>query len=132
VSKFKTRVLPSITGYLKKTGKLPQTLCFSLAALIAFYNGRDYANAELTGSRNNAAYPITDDEAILKRFEALYAQAGSLDAGAARNIVHAVLSDIGWWGENLTAHAGLEDAVALYLAAIWKDGIKAMIEKVVA
>ena len=37
VSKFKVRVLPSILEYIKRYGKTPKTLVFSLAKLIEFY-----------------------------------------------------------------------------------------------
>ncbi len=37
VSKFKVRVLPSITEYIKRFGKTPKTLIFSFAKLIEFY-----------------------------------------------------------------------------------------------
>ena len=37
VSKFKVRVLPSITEYIKKTGKMPAHLLMSFAKLIDFY-----------------------------------------------------------------------------------------------
>jgi len=37
VSKFKVRVLPSISEYIKRFGKTPQTLIFSFAKLIDFY-----------------------------------------------------------------------------------------------
>ena len=37
VSKFKVRVLPSITEYIKKFDKMPETLIFSFAKLIEFY-----------------------------------------------------------------------------------------------
>ena len=37
VSKFKVRVLPSILEYVKRYGKTPTTLVFSLAKLIEFY-----------------------------------------------------------------------------------------------
>lgn len=43
VSKFKVRVLPSITEYIKRCGKNPQRLVCSLAALIMFYK-TDEAN----------------------------------------------------------------------------------------
>lgn len=43
VSKFKVRVLPSITEYIKRYGKEPERLVFSLAALIMFYR-TDEAN----------------------------------------------------------------------------------------
>ncbi len=37
VSKFKVRVLPSITEYIKRFDKMPETLVFSFAKLIEFY-----------------------------------------------------------------------------------------------
>jgi len=37
VSKFKVRVLPSILEYIKRYGKIPKRLVFSLARLIEFY-----------------------------------------------------------------------------------------------
>lgn len=37
VSKFKVRVLPSITEYIKRYGKVPQTLIEAFASLIKFY-----------------------------------------------------------------------------------------------
>lgn len=37
VSKFKVRVLPSLLEYIKRTGKNPENLIFSLAKLIEFY-----------------------------------------------------------------------------------------------
>lgn len=37
VSKFKVRVLPSIKEYIRRFGKVPETLCFAFAKLIEFY-----------------------------------------------------------------------------------------------
>lgn len=37
ISKFKVRVLPSVTEYIKRFNKMPETLVFSLAKLIEFY-----------------------------------------------------------------------------------------------
>jgi tagaturonate reductase len=132
VSKFKTRVLPSLTGYLAKNGGLPPVLTFSLAALIAFYKGGNLTGREMTGSRNGEAYSIQDDEDVLKRFAALYAEAGeSADQDAVQKIVRAVLASADWWGEDLCAYPGLEDAVSGYLAAILKTGVRGVIEQVV-
>ena len=39
VSKWRTRCMPSLLGYVEKFGRLPQRLAFSLAALLAFYGG---------------------------------------------------------------------------------------------
>ncbi len=43
VSKFKVRVLPSITEYIKRYNKMPETLIFALAQLIKLYK-TDMAN----------------------------------------------------------------------------------------
>ncbi|MDR2738648.1 MAG: tagaturonate reductase, partial [Treponema sp.] len=127
VSKFKTRVLPSLTGYIAKKGKPPAALSFSLAALIAFYQGVNPAGREMTGSRNGAAYTIQDDEEVLRRFSALY-DGTEGDGERARKISRAVLGSVDWWGEDLRAYPGLEDAVSAGLAAIWSSGIKSVIE----
>ena len=48
VSKFKVRVLPSILEYIKRYGKTPKTLVFSLAKLIEFYkNGTPNDSPEI-------------------------------------------------------------------------------------
>ncbi|MDR0589396.1 MAG: tagaturonate reductase [Spirochaetaceae bacterium] len=131
VSKFKTRVLPSLIGYITKKGKLPPVLVFSLAALIAFYEGGDLSGRELRGSRNGTAYSIQDDEDVLKRFAALYAETGGDEAARAEKITRAVLGSADWWGEDLREYAGLEAAVSAYLGAIRKSGVKAVIEGLV-
>jgi hypothetical protein len=75
------------------------------------------AHGELTGSRNGTAYPIKDDEDILRRFARLYAEAGT-----------AVNAQV---GEDLSRYEGLEEMVTEHLAAIFKSGIKGVIEQVV-
>ena len=48
VSKFKVRVLPSLLEYIKRTGKMPGNLIFSLAKLIEFYkNGTPTDDADI-------------------------------------------------------------------------------------
>jgi tagaturonate reductase len=127
VSKFKTRVLPSLKGFFQKKGKLPTCLSFSFASLIAFYNGV-FGTGEMTGSRNGEKYPIKDDEDVLTRFAALYKD----NPNNARVIVHAVLSFADWWGEDLSAIPGLVDKVSAHLEGVWKNGVKAELEKICA
>jgi tagaturonate reductase len=131
VSKFKTRILPSLTGYIAKTGRPPAALSFSLAALIAFYQGKNLAGREMTGARDGAAYSIQDDEDVLKRFAGLYSETPGNGVEKARTITRAVLGSVDWWGEDLLAYTGLEDAVSGCLAAIWKTGVKEVIRRLV-
>jgi len=72
VSKFKVRVLPSILEYIKRFDKMPETLIFSFAKLIAFYR-TDMTN---------------DDEEIVK-----FMKSAS---------VHDILAREDYWGEDLT------------------------------
>lgn len=122
-SKFKTRNLPSLLGYIEKTGKLPQHLTFSLAALISFYRGTVREGAVLKGERNGSSYDIMDSPDVLDRFAKLYAAGGDAAQMAAR-LSHEVLSETAWWGQDLTKVAGLEKQVAGYLEAIWTKGIR--------
>lgn len=123
VSKFKTRDLPSLTGYIDKKGKLPKYLTFSIAALISFYNGSDFDGASLKGHRGNDVYEIKDDPEYLKTFEKLYGTKYDSVQSKAETIAHEVLSQESWWGQDLTKIAGLEDAVAKNLTAIYTDGV---------
>ncbi len=46
VSKFKVRVLPSLTEYIKRTGNMPKNLIYSFAKLIEFYKKGTPTDAE--------------------------------------------------------------------------------------
>jgi tagaturonate reductase len=124
VSKFKTRILPSIKGFIQKRGELPRCLAFSFAALLAFYEG-GAVEGETVGVRNGESYPIKDDGEVLERFAAFYKMD---EPNKARVVAQAALSCADWWGEDLTAVTGLLDEVAARLDGIWKNGVKAELE----
>lgn len=123
VSKFKTRNLPSLLGYVEKKGTLPKRLTFSLAALISFYEGTEYEGDALKGRRDGKTYLIQDSPEILSKFASLYAEGGSVEAKAKR-LAQAVLSNSTWWGRDLLQVEGLGSAVESYLAKIWSLGMK--------
>ena len=62
--------MPSLLGYVEKTGKLPAHLTFSIAALMAFYHGTEIRDKALIGHRNGQEYNIMDDKAVLEFFAA--------------------------------------------------------------
>ena len=128
VSKFKTRDLPSLLGYVKKEGKLPVVLPFSLAALISFYEGTEYEGTALVGNRNGEKYLINDSPEVLEKFASLYKASYKDNQEKAEKIAKAVLSETSWWGEDLTAVAGLEAVVAKHLENIWTNGMTKAIE----
>lgn len=114
-SKWKARVMPSLKGYLEKTGKLPACITASFAFYIAFYNGRQLKEDALTGLRGEEEYPIKDDRFILEFYEAH-------KNDSAAELVHAVCTNEAFWGEDLSRLDGFEDAVAGYLDKIREKG----------
>ena len=110
---------------LKKEGKLPVHLTFSLAALMAFYTGTEIRDKALIGHRDGQEYNILDDAAVLEFFAAN----SSKDA---REYAHAVLSNEAFWGQDLSTLAGVEDAVASYTEEIRTLGMRKAMEKIFA
>ncbi|WP_299534377.1 tagaturonate reductase [Ulvibacterium sp.] len=107
VSKFKTRVLPSILEYIKRQNKLPKRLLFSLAALIAFYKGE----------RNGTSIPLRDDREVLDFFESQWA------SGDISSVTNSTLANTAFWGKNLTDFNGLQEVVETYLEDIVSRGM---------
>ncbi|WP_297798135.1 tagaturonate reductase [uncultured Eudoraea sp.] len=113
ISKYKTRVLPSILEYVKRKNALPKYLLFSLAALIVFYKGQ----------RNGEAIELADNHEILDFFRTQWQKADDSKVSITR-LVHAVLSNLHFWGKDLTEIEGLPNEVIQSLDAILKLGMK--------
>lgn len=123
VSKWKVRVLPSLLDTLANTGKPPEALAFSLAALIRFYKGEPVEGG-LQGDRNGVAYPIRDDADILDFFQTTWKTLGGNPAELAKT----VLAQTAFWGQDLNCLPGMTQAVAAGLAAIETKGIRPAVE----
>lgn len=124
VSKWRARCLPSFLGYLEQEKKLPAHLTFSLAALLAFYTGSKIRDKALIGNRDGEEYQILDEAAVLEFF-------AQNSTGETEAYVHAALSNQDFWGQDLSALEGVEDAVASYLKQIRALGMRKAMEKVV-
>ena len=126
-SKFRARVLPTIKEYVKRTGRLPKILTFSMAAFIAFYCGKKKEDGSFVGVRAAGnEYPIADDQFVLDFF-------AGMTGKPAAEIAHAVLTNVDFWGSDLTAELpGFEASVAASLDAIFTKGAAKAIEEVVA
>ena len=115
-SKWKARVMPSLKGYIANTGKLPECITASFAFYIAFYRGTKLTDDGLTATRPAGnEYTIKDDRPILQ----FYYDHKDDDAAA---LTHAVCANTEFWGEDLTAIPGFEEAVAGYVKAIEEKG----------
>jgi len=119
MSKYETRVLPSLLEYVKRFGKLPHKLVFSLSAYIEFYKGQ----------RGSEVIPLNDDPEILEMYQNLWKNFdGSYDG--IKYIVTRVLEYDKVWKMNLNEVKGLNDAVTEYLYLIEKNGIKESLKEV--
>ncbi|WP_298502483.1 tagaturonate reductase [uncultured Maribacter sp.] len=112
VSKYKTRVLPSVLEYVKRKNELPNRLLFSLAALIAFYKGE----------RNGEEITLKDDEKVLEFFKTQWA------TNDIAKITQAVLSNSNFWATDLTQINGLQEKVQAHLNAIITQGMQKTLE----
>lgn len=124
VAKYWTRCLPSLLSSIKKNGSVPKLLSFSLAALIAFYNGTEIKTDEkgakyLESKRDDGVYPNKDTLPVLEFFAAL-----NKSTKDAKEITNKVLSNVDFWHEDLTKYEGLEASVAKNLADIQSKGMK--------
>lgn len=129
VSKFKTRDLPSLLGYVEKKGELPSVLTFALAALISFYEGKITEDGTaLIGNRNGEEYRIQDSPEVLKKFDELYSASYKCNGCKSAALAKGILSESAWWGQDLTAVAGLEERIASCLKSIWDNGIEETIK----
>lgn len=121
VSKWRARCMPSFLKYIEQTGKLPEHLTFSLAALIAFYSGTEIRDGALVGHRNDEEYMIRDDKAVIEFF----AENSTLSSS---ELAEKVLSNTEFWGVDLTEKAAAS-AVAEYIEEIRTSGMRKAIEK---
>ncbi len=117
VSKWRARCLPSFLAYFESTGKLPAHLTFSLAALMALYQGSRIENGALICERAGIPYAILDDETVLTFF----AEHSALPAERQAALF---LRNEKFWGQDLSLIPGLVSAVAKDLAAIRMNGMR--------
>ncbi|QUH26818.1 tagaturonate reductase [Serpentinicella alkaliphila] len=119
MSKFETRVLPSILEYNKRKGELPRKLLFSLAALIRFYKGE----------RNGEKINLSDSPDYLQMFSKLWENCDGTDEYY-KYMVEIVLGLEELWKMDLNKIDGLKVLVSRYLINIEKKGIEEAIREI--
>jgi tagaturonate reductase len=108
-SKFRTRLLPSLLGYVEKFSELPPRIVLALAALIVFYKG------EWQGE----VIDLQDDADRLEFFRSLWATEDDDPA----NIAKAILGQEAWWGQDLNQIEGLTERLSKYIQLICGKGM---------
>ncbi|MFS0656129.1 tagaturonate reductase [Bacillus sp. 179-C3.3 HS] len=110
ISKFQTRLLPSLLDYVALKKQLPIKLVFSLSSLIYFYKECEEA--------------IKDDETVMALMKAAWEKNQSYELMAS-----SILSNKQMWGEDLTQIEGLRDAVVDQLTFIHEHGMRAAVHR---
>lgn len=125
ISKWRARILPALKDHVRSTGSAPRLLCFSLAALIAFYAPVEREDDHLIGLRDNQPYPICDQPDVLDFF---WTHRGSIFTPG---FVGALAAREDFWGENLGQIDGLTDSAAQWLDVIASEGMSAALVRAV-
>jgi tagaturonate reductase len=120
ISKFRARVLPTIFDYQRKTGKLPNGLVLSLAALIAFYRGK----------YQNKTIPLKDDEANISFFEKLW-EKYEAEEYTTLDLTGDALANCDLWGQNLNKVQELTEKTAELLEGILSNGMINVVSEIV-
>ena len=117
MSKYKTRVLPSVVTYLDKKKQLPERTVFALAAYIVFYRG------EFNGEK----IETKDNQDILDLYENLWK---GFD-GSRESIVRIVEGVLGYesnWDGDLNAIPNMTKQVSDYVESILNEGMESTLK----
>jgi tagaturonate reductase len=100
--KLRIRILPVLMRYYQLSGKVPAYIAAGFAAYLRFMRIDEKKDDKYYGSFNGKTYPIADESAeyFLNKSEI-----------ADSDYVRTVLSDIEFWGENLSKLNGFIDEV---------------------
>lgn len=122
VSKWRTRVLPTILDYVDQYGELPKAAVFSFAALMAFYSGEILNGDSIQAYRGGIPYFVKDSLEILTAFF----QSSKKTLGI---FVEEICRNTMLWGRDLSNLTGFEQKVKEYLTTIRSEGMCRAMER---
>ena len=108
ISKFKVRVLPSLLEYVAVKNKIPTNLTYAFACLIRYYKG-EWQGKEIQ---------LNDNSEIVDTFLQIWKE------NDYKTIAEKVLSNIDFWGEDLSKIKNLPEAISVALEEIDTNGIE--------
>lgn len=120
MSKFETRVLPSILEYIDRKSEMPEKLLFSFASMIYFYKGE----------RNGEKINLSDNPEYLEMYKNLWDNYDGSDENL-KSIVEAVLNLTSLWKMNLNSIEGLKEEITKHLINIVRKGMQEAVEEIV-
>ena len=117
-SKWRARCMPSFLEYVETFGKLPTCMTMSFAAYIAFFSNdiQELNDSGLVCRRPKGnTYTCSDDRWALEFY---YDHRNDSE----EELVHAVMTNLQMWGQDLTAVPGFENATVANLKKIRAEG----------
>ncbi|QMV39987.1 tagaturonate reductase [Cohnella cholangitidis] len=115
ISKFKTRLIPSLSYYAQRGERVPTGLAQGLAGLVRYYhvkrNGDQFEGRSLSGQ----PYTVRDDAKVLDTLAGIWADAEHANEALIATVTR-ILSDETLWGEDLARWNGLASEVTETLA----------------
>ncbi|MGN0817503.1 MAG: tagaturonate reductase [Candidatus Coproplasma sp.] len=114
-TKFRTRLLPTLTDYVRIKGKLPMHLLFSFAAIVEFHKGK----------RGEEDIALKDDPAYLEHWAKLWAE---FDGDYLKLATKALGWKEAWEMDMNTIHPDIAKVVAEFLEDMDKNGMRAAVE----
>ncbi|MDN5203421.1 tagaturonate reductase [Fulvivirgaceae bacterium BMA10] len=113
ISKFRTRVLPSIVDYQKNNGHIPKKLAFALASLLHLYK---------------ESSDLKDDQQYIDFIKNAWINStNSFDA--IHTIIKNILSNIELWGQDLSVMPELSGLTANYFYQIAAMDVKSVLSE---
>ncbi len=113
ISKWNTRVLPSLKKYLEKFGVLPENIVFSFAALLLLY-----CNSVLTSEIR-----INDGEEVLECFR------NHCGKNNKRELINELIGSNKYFDEDLTNIDGFVDRLIYWMEEIERKGVKGIVDE---
>ncbi|WP_422660538.1 tagaturonate reductase [Paenibacillus sp. EC2-1] len=126
ISKFRTRLLPSIAYYIDSDKEIPEGLVIGVAGLLRYYKVILNDEGVFKGmSLNGSTYVVRDDVKVLESMARHWASDEKMteEVFHQRDIVNAILADKELWGQDLSAWRNLSETVAEHLECLERGGI---------
>ncbi len=117
MTKYVTRILPSVLSYIESQNKLPKRLLFSLAALMVFYRGQ----------RGDQAIPLQDDQFFLDFWKEQWNRHDALELSTTQLVTN-FISMKDHFGRDLTEIEGLVLYLSSTVDAILENGMVLALE----
>ena len=114
--------MPSLLNYVEKTKKLPECITASFAFYIQFYRGFEIVENGMLAKRKENEYIVKDSKEVLDFFF----DRKDMDT---KTLVHDVLRNEAFWGEDLSKIDGFEEAVIKNMEIIETEGAYALMKQ---